>query len=91
MNVRNNEERSRYELVSGGRVVAIVDYIVRGDTLVFPHTEVEPQMRGRGLGAILIKETLDDVRRTGRTVVPACWFVADFIESHPEYDDLVAA
>ena len=91
MNVRNNEERSRYELVGDGRVVAIADYIVRGDTLVFPHTEVEPELRGRGLGAILVREALNDVRRSGRTIVPACWFVAEFIDAHPEYGDLVAA
>jgi predicted GNAT family acetyltransferase len=30
------------------------------------------------------------VRRTGSTILPACWFVAEFIESHPEYADLVA-
>jgi len=23
--------------------------------------------------------------------VPACWFVAEFVDDHPEYRDLVAA
>jgi uncharacterized protein len=91
MNVRNNEGRSRYELVGDGRVVGIADYVVRGDTLVFPHTEVDPELRGRGLGVMLVREALDDVRRSGRTIVPACWFVAEFIDAHPEYGDLVAA
>jgi predicted GNAT family acetyltransferase len=90
MIVRNNEARSRYELVSDGRVIAIAEYIVRGDTLVLPHTEVDAQLRGRELGALLVKQALDDVRRIGRTIVPACWFVAEFIDSHPEYGDLVA-
>ena len=91
MDVRNNEERARYELVRDGHVVAIADYVVRGDTVLLVHTEVQPDLRGRGLGAVLIRKTLDDVRRSGRTVVPICWFVAEFIDSHPEYGDLVAA
>jgi len=90
MEIRNNEAESRYELVSDDRVVAVADYVVQGDTLVLPHTEVEVELRGRGLGAVLVKGALDDVRRSGRTVVPACWFVAEFIDRNPEYNDLVA-
>ena len=90
MEVRNNKERSRYELVSDDRVVGIAEYYLRDGIVVFPHTEIEPALRGRGLGAILVREALEDVRRTGSTILPACWFVAEFIEAHPEYADLVA-
>jgi predicted GNAT family acetyltransferase len=34
---------------------------------------------------------LDDVRARGHTVVPRCWFVAEFIEQNPSYADLLAA
>jgi predicted GNAT family acetyltransferase len=91
MDVRNNEARSRFELVQDERVVAVADYVVRGDVVVFPHTEVVPELRGRGLGERLVRAALDDVRRTGRTIVPACWFVAEFVERNPEYGDLLAA
>ncbi len=90
MDVRRNAERSRYELVRDGAVVAIADFIERGDVVVFPHTEVLPELRGRGLGAILVRRALDDVRAAGRRIVPACWFVADFVEANPDYADLVA-
>jgi hypothetical protein len=33
---------------------------------------------------------LDSIRADGKTVVPRCWFVAEFIDLHPEYADLVA-
>jgi predicted GNAT family acetyltransferase len=91
MEVRNNVAGSRYELVEHGRVVGIADYVLRGETVVFPHTEIDPAMRGRGLGSVLVKGALDDVRRSGRTIAPLCWFVAEFVEAHPEYGDLVAA
>ena len=57
---------------------------------MFPHTEIEPALRGRGYGAVLVQGALDDVRRSGRTVVPRCWYVAQFIEEHAEYGDLLA-
>ena len=89
--VRNNTDRSRYELFDDGRLVGIADYRVDGRTVVFPHTEIAPSLRGRGLGAELVRAALDDVRGSGRTVVPACWYVAQFIDEHPEYRDLLAA
>jgi uncharacterized protein len=90
VDVRDNSEHSRYELVDDGRVIGIAEYVDRGDHLVFPHTEIDPARRGRGLGAILVRRALDDVRRKGRKIVPACWFVAAFVDSNPDYADLVA-
>jgi len=90
MEFRRNAEHSRYELVRGGAVIAIADYVERDDTVVFPHTEVAPSRRGRGLGAVLVRQALDDVRGSGKRIVPRCWFVAEFVERNPEYADLVA-
>jgi predicted GNAT family acetyltransferase len=90
MQVRKAPERSRYELVDEGTVVAIADYRERGPDVVFPHTVVDPARRGQGLGERLVRAALDDVRAAGRRVVPACWFVADFLDQHPDYADLRA-
>jgi predicted GNAT family acetyltransferase len=88
--VRNNTERSRYELVLDDRVIGVADYEHVGDLLVVPHTEIERPLRGQGFGDQLIKGALDDIRRAGRTLVPSCWAVAEYIAEHPEYSDLVA-
>jgi predicted GNAT family acetyltransferase len=91
MDFRRNDDRSRFELLDGSEVVAIVDFVERGDTVVLPHTEVDPRRRGQGLAAVLVRQVLDAVRASGRTVVPACWYVAEFIDAHPDYQDLLAA
>lgn len=89
--VRNNVERSRYELVMGDEIVGIADYRKQGGVLVFPHTEIKSSLRGRGMGARLVQGALDDARSQGQRVLPHCWYVAEFIETNPEYQDLVAA
>jgi uncharacterized protein len=88
--VRHNAARSRYEISVDGRLVGFADYRADGDTMVFPHTEIEPSMRNEGLGAELVRGALDDVRARGVTVVAQCWYVAEFIEQHREYADLLA-
>jgi uncharacterized protein len=89
--VRRNPARSRYELVRDGEVVGFADYRESGGSVVLPHTVIDPSMRGQGLGDVLVRGVLDDLRGGGQAVVPSCWFVAEFIEGHPEYKDLLEA
>jgi hypothetical protein len=88
--VTRNDEAGRYELLVDGERAAIADFTLRGDVVVMPHTVVDPARRGQGLGAVLVAAALDDVRASGRTVVPSCWYVAEFIDTHPDYRDLLA-
>ena len=88
--VRDNPQKSRYELLEDGKLLGVADYRAMGEKLAFPHTEIVPARRNQGLGAQLVKGALDDVRRKGAKVVPYCWFVAEFIEENPEYADLRA-
>jgi predicted GNAT family acetyltransferase len=89
--VRRNPERSRYELIIDGRLAGIVDYRQSGSMVVLPHTEILPTMRGRGLAARLVRSVLDDLRENKNKVVARCWFVAEYVKAHPEYQDLLAA
>ena len=88
--VRNNPEASRYELLVDGEIAGFADYRINGDIVIFPHTVIEQERRGRGLGAILVEGALEDVRASGRRVVASCWFVAEFIDARSQYHDLLA-
>ncbi|MBE7186545.1 MAG: N-acetyltransferase [Methylobacterium mesophilicum] len=83
--------RSEQEFVletDGHRAVAA--YQLEGDTIVFTHTVVPPEIEGRGVGSRLIRGALDAVRDRGLKVVPQCPFVRAYIEKHPEMRDLLA-
>ena len=91
MQVLDNPERSRYELLVDGDLAGIADYSIMDDRLVIPHTEIDARRRGQGLGAVLVRGVLEHVRGSGRSVVPRCWYVAQYIDGHSEYRDLVAS
>jgi hypothetical protein len=91
MEVRRNDRRSRYELVDGDAVLGVADFRDQRGTVVMPHTEIHPARRGQGLGALLVRGALEDLRARGATIVPVCWYVAQFIDEHPDYTDLIAA
>ena len=89
--VVNVPEASRYELRDGERMIGEAAYRRRNGLLAIIHVEVDEALEGRGLGSKLVATALDDARREGLEVVPLCPFAAAFIQSHPEYQDLVAA
>jgi predicted GNAT family acetyltransferase len=57
---------------------------------VFLHTEVDPSVKGLGIGSRLAAGELDDVRSRGLKVVAKCPFIAAWLRRHPDYADLLA-
>ena len=70
-----------------GDALAVAEYVRGVDELVLTRTFVPPALRGRGLAEALVRAALDFARTERLRVVPACSYVAAFVERHP---DLVA-
>lgn len=86
MTVTHNVSRQRYELpVEHG--LAIAAYRQQVDARVFTHTEVPPEDEGKGIGARVVKAALEDTRKQGFRIIPACSFVVAYVRRHPEFDD----
>ena len=77
----NNSEKHRYELTVDGHVAATY-YKIDDGVITFIHTEVPPELGGKGIGSKLIRGALDSVRADGLKVVPQCPFVKAFIEKN---------
>lgn len=86
-NVIDNTAAGRFELTDQGET-AIAAYVREGDAIVFTHTQVPPALEGQGVGSRLIAGALAQVREAGLKVVPACSFVAGYVQRHPEAADL---
>lgn len=82
-------DRRRFELRLEDRAVGTAAYDLDGSLLALTHTEVDPSVRGRGLGTHLVRAVLDDARRRGRSVLPVCPFVRRVIARHPDEIELV--
>jgi uncharacterized protein len=84
----NNKARHRFELAVEGHIAATYYQIANG-VITFVHTEVPPELGGKGIGSKLIKSALDQVRSEGLKVVAQCPFVKACIDKHGEYADLL--
>jgi uncharacterized protein len=83
-------EKSRYELRLGGRLIGLVAYRRRDNRISFTHTEVEPSCEGRGFGSRLAEAAVEDARRQGLKIIPLCPFIAHYVQTHPEHEELAA-
>lgn len=90
--IRYDEARGRFELrMEDGTLASIADYRIVGDQVMMPHTVTALGYRGQGLAAEVVRAALDDARSRGLQVVPMCSFVVEFLDEHPEYQDVLRA
>lgn len=87
--VVNAPEVDRYEARVDGQLAGFAAYRLHEGSVVFTHTEVRDEFEGKGVGSVLARRALDDVRAGGGAVVPLCPFIAEFIRRHPDYRDLI--
>ncbi|MFY0407241.1 GNAT family N-acetyltransferase [Solicola sp. PLA-1-18] len=82
-------DASRFDLLVDGERVGLLDYARDGDTWALTHTEVDPSLGGRGLGATLVLGALEAIDAEGGSVLPLCPFVPRVLRDHPEHLHLV--
>ena len=86
--VWHNAAASRFEATVDGHL-AMAEYGLADGRMVFTHTFVPPELRGRGIADKLVRAALDFARAQNCRVVPQCSYVAVFIRRHPEFQALL--
>jgi uncharacterized protein len=87
--VVDNPERHRFEIYADGELAGFTAYRPQEREYAFTHTEIDPSYEGKGLGSVLARGALDEMRARGLGVLPYCPFVRRFVQRHPAYLDLV--
>lgn len=88
IHVRHNTDERRFEAEIEGEL-ALTEYHRNNELMVFTRTFVPEDLRHEGVAARIVKVALDYARERGYRVEPQCSYVADWIERHPDYQELV--
>ncbi len=86
--VINNTERKRFE-VNVNEHIAVSEYMLVQERIIFTHTEVPQALEGNGIGSLLARTALEYAREKGLKVMPLCPYIASYIRKHPEYRPLL--
>jgi predicted GNAT family acetyltransferase len=78
-------DANRYVMRIDDELIAVVDYVVKGDAVSFNHTFTNPSKRGQGYAGQIVEFAVNDVESTSeRHIVPMCWYVGKWFDEHPE-------
>jgi len=89
LDIHHDRSRRRFEtIVEGER--CILDYELRGKTMIITHVVVPDAVGGRGIAAELTRSALETARSEGLDVIPQCPYAQAYMEKHPQYRDLLA-
>jgi uncharacterized protein len=88
--IQHNRDEHRFEATLDGHRAELT-YRLSGDRIVFTHTGVPVEFRGKGIAAALVKAGLAFALEQNLKVVPMCSYVAAYIKRNPEYQHLLAA
>lgn len=90
MQVIDNKEERRFEAMIEGHQ-AIIEYTILPNVLSLNHIEVDKALEGRGVAGEMTEKVLLEIELRGLQVIPVCPFIKKYIQTHPEWESIVAA
>jgi predicted GNAT family acetyltransferase len=87
--VIHEEENERFVIYKDGKE-AYVEYTPSEGEFDLYHTHTDPELRGQGLAAQVVRAALEYIKENNMKVVPTCSYVQSFLEKNEEYKELVA-
>lgn len=88
---KEDNEKGIFFIEENGKLVAELNYSIQDNgVLSLDHTEVKPEMEGKGLGGKLVKHSVEYARENGLKLDPLCSYAEKQFERHEEYNDVRA-
>ena len=84
-----NADKKRFELEVAGNY-AFINYGEYGQQITLVHTEVEPELAGKGASSAVIEKTLEYIKTNNLKLLPFCPLVFKFIKKNPEWKQIVS-
>ncbi|MCO4292246.1 N-acetyltransferase [Solitalea sp. MAHUQ-68] len=69
---------------------AFIEYMKSGNSIYLTHTEVAPELEGKGIAKKLVETVLKMIEDEGKQLVPLCPYVAAYLKRHPEWKRILA-
>ncbi|MCC6866347.1 MAG: N-acetyltransferase [Ignavibacteria bacterium] len=86
---KDNAEKKRFELITDG-FISFIEYTLSLNQIIFTHTVVPDELKGKGIGSLLVKLALENINERNLKLKPLCPFTALYIKRHPEWSFILA-
>ena len=73
-----------------GKRLGEMTYTVAGSRVIIDHTQVDDSLRGKGVGAKLVRAAVDWARKENARLLPLCPYAKSVFDRTPDYADVLA-
>ena len=88
--VIHDKENQQFITTIEGREIYLRYSMLGSDKISFNYTYTPPELRGRGLAAIVVREGFNFAEGNNLKVIPACPYIYTFLKRYPEYDKFLS-
>ncbi|MEO8059608.1 MAG: GNAT family N-acetyltransferase [Burkholderiales bacterium] len=89
LQIEHLPEQGRFQAMVDGHV-SVAEYRLADGVLTITHTEVAPELGGRGIAGALMQAVLAHTSANGLKVRPLCSYARSYMQRHPETQSLLA-
>lgn len=68
---------------------AFIEYRKAHGTITLLHTEVAPELEGKGAASAIVEKTLAFIEAGNLKLIPLCPYVVSFLRRHPEWNRII--
>ncbi len=72
-----------------GKRLAEMTYTVAGSRVIIDHTQVDYSLRGKGIGAKLVRAAVEWARQENVKLMPLCPYAKSVFDKTPDYSDVL--
>jgi len=80
----NEDGNGAFTISEAGKTLGTMVVSISGNLLTAYHTEVSPEVEGKGFGKKLFEAMVNYTRSNHLKVIPLCPFVLAYFKRHPE-------
>lgn len=89
LSVRHDPERSGFFIGTNGAEAELTYRKKPNGTLVYHHTYVPDEFRGKGIAGKITRYALEWAKKNGRKVRATCPYILSYLKNHPEYESIL--
>jgi len=87
--VRHDKNNQQFITTIEGRDVYLRYSILNSDRISFDFTYTPPELRGKRLAALVVREGFKYAEEKNLKVIPSCPYIYTFLARYPEYNKFI--
>ncbi len=88
LEIEHNKENKRFIMDINGEI-AFIEYFLRDEKMYLTHSEVPSQLRGRGIGKVLVEKAFEKLTEEEYKAVAVCSFIKAVASRSKKWDNII--